>query len=71
MYGLTEQVLRAYGYGRYEISNYAKEGCECRQHKLRHPSQGGLVRGGSLPWQTTHQIHIDMDSFLRAQMRVL
>ena len=30
------------------------------RHKLRHPSQGGLVRGGSLPWQTTHQIHIDM-----------
>lgn len=32
LYGLTERILREYGYGRYEISNYAKEGCECRHN---------------------------------------
>lgn len=32
LYGLTERILREYGYRRYEISNYAKEGCECRHN---------------------------------------
>lgn len=32
LYQLTEQVLREYGYERYEISNYAKRGCECRHN---------------------------------------
>ncbi len=32
LYGLTEQILREYGYRRYEISNYAKEGRECRHN---------------------------------------
>ncbi len=29
MYTMTKQILGAYGYTRYEISNYAKEGFEC------------------------------------------
>lgn len=32
LYGLTERVLQEYGYRRYEISNYAKAGCECRHN---------------------------------------
>jgi len=32
LYELTERILQAYGYRRYEISNYAKEGCECRHN---------------------------------------
>ncbi len=32
LYGLTKHILREYGYQRYEISNYAKEGCECRHN---------------------------------------
>lgn len=32
LYQLTEQVLREYGYERYEISNYAKRGCECHHN---------------------------------------
>lgn len=32
LYQLTEQILREYGYERYEISNYAKKGCECRHN---------------------------------------
>lgn len=32
MYQLTEEILEAAGYHRYEISNYAKEGKECRHN---------------------------------------
>ena len=32
LYGLTERILQEYGYRRYEISNYAKEGCECHHN---------------------------------------
>lgn len=33
MYEMTKQVLLRYGYHRYEISNYAKVGYECRHNK--------------------------------------
>lgn len=32
MYERTEEILASCGYHRYEISNYAKEGCECRHN---------------------------------------
>lgn len=32
MYQDTKQVLKSYGFSRYEISNYAKEGYECRHN---------------------------------------
>ncbi len=32
MYEFTEAFLKQYGYARYEISNYAKEGYECRHN---------------------------------------
>lgn len=32
MYGRTREILNEYGYHRYEISNYAKEGKECRHN---------------------------------------
>lgn len=32
MYWDTKEILSAYGYHRYEISNYAKEGYECRHN---------------------------------------
>ena len=32
IYKATEQILAGYGYHRYEISNYAKEGYECRHN---------------------------------------
>lgn len=34
MYALTKEYLAASGYHRYEISNYAKTGCECRHNKV-------------------------------------
>lgn len=33
IYKETEKVLRQYGYNRYEISNYAKDGCACRHNE--------------------------------------
>ena len=32
MYHMTSKILSEYGYGRYEISNYAKSGYECRHN---------------------------------------
>lgn len=34
MYLFTGQYLKEHGYHRYEISNYAREGCECRHNKV-------------------------------------
>ena len=34
MYALTEKILGACGYHRYEISNYAMDGYECRHNKV-------------------------------------
>lgn len=34
MYAFTKEYLAASGYHRYEISNYAKTGCECRHNKV-------------------------------------
>ncbi|TAH74766.1 MAG: radical SAM family heme chaperone HemW [Anaerolineaceae bacterium] len=33
IYSRTKEILSSYGYERYEISNYAKEGYECRHNK--------------------------------------
>lgn len=32
IYHKTKDILEEYGYGRYEISNYAKPGCQCRHN---------------------------------------
>ena len=34
MYAMTEEILLENGYGRYEISNYAKPGMECAHNKV-------------------------------------
>ena len=50
MYQDTEAYLKKWGYHRYEISNYAREGFECRHNKgywMRYPYLGfGLGASG-------------------------
>ena len=45
MYHITREVLESYGYGRYEISNYAKPGYECR-HNLVYWNRGDYIGVG-------------------------
>lgn len=42
LYLLTKEVLKGYGYHRYEISNYAKKGWECR-HNLVYWTRGDYL----------------------------
>lgn len=67
LYGLTEQVLREYGYGRYEISNYAKEGGECR-HNLgywtRENYLGFGIGAASLVENVRFQNGADLQAYL-------
>lgn len=39
MYYMTKEILNSFGYGRYEISNYAKEGYECK-HNITYWQRG-------------------------------
>ena len=43
MYSMAEEILGSCGIRRYEISNYARPGCECI-HNV-HVWRGGLLRG--------------------------
>lgn len=45
MYHETRRILEEYGYQRYEISNYAKEGFSCR-HNLRYWERGNYCGFG-------------------------
>lgn len=46
MYQLTKEILADYGYARYEISNYAKKGYECRHNNV-YWQRGNYVGFGS------------------------
>ncbi len=68
MYERTEEVLQGAGYHRYEISNYAKEGCEC-QHNLGYWERKeylGLGLGASSLIEETRFHNTDeMEEYLR------
>lgn len=68
MYERTEEVLQGAGYHRYEISNYAKEGCEC-QHNLGYWERKeylGLGLGASSLIEETRFHNTDeMEAYLR------
>ena len=67
MYYLTKEMLKKAGYNRYEISNYAKEGYECK-HNLgywrRIPYLGFGIAAASLYKNTRFQMHSDLDRFI-------
>lgn len=67
MYYLTKEMLKKAGYNRYEISNYAKEGYECK-HNLgywrRIPYLGFGIAAASLYKNTRFQMHSDLDKFI-------
>jgi len=55
MYALTAEILRSHGYKRYEISNYAKEGYECR-HNLKYWKRGEYIGFGLGSSSLFHEI---------------
>lgn len=68
MYEETETILKAYGFHQYEISNYAREGRECR-HNLGY-WQGVPYLGlglGAASFVQNFRFHnlTDMDAYLR------
>ncbi|MDE7417337.1 MAG: radical SAM family heme chaperone HemW [Lachnospiraceae bacterium] len=72
MYQVTKQILAEHGYHRYEISNYAKEGYECRhnciywQRGVGHTADyvgfglGACSTMGSMRWDNTD----DMERYI-------
>lgn len=68
MYERTGELLEAKGYYRYEISNYAKPGCECR-HNIRYWKRHDYVGFGlgaasmvdNIRWKNC----VDMGKYLR------
>lgn len=70
MYERTQEILREYGYHRYEISNYAKEGRECRHNVgyWRRVNYLGLGLGASslienVRWKMTSELAEYLDAF--------
>ncbi|MBR2736455.1 MAG: coproporphyrinogen III oxidase, partial [Firmicutes bacterium] len=78
MYLRTEEILETYGYHRYEISNYAKPGKECR-HNLTYWTMGdylGLGLGaagkiGSRRLQNTEDLNLYMQRFEETETEIL
>lgn len=70
MYLLTEQILQKYNYNRYEISNYAKPGRECR-HNLVYWTRGeylGLgIGAASLINNVRYKNTSELKKYLSAQ----
>ncbi len=65
MYEKAQEILSVYGINRYEVSNYAKEGAQCR-HNM-NVWRGGLLRGygpGAADFDGTDR-HIGVESLFR------
>ena len=67
MYERTEEILEEYGFHRYEISNYAREGKECR-HNLGYWSRteylGIGLGASSFISNTRYHLCTDMASYI-------
>lgn len=73
MYHLTKSFLKENGYERYEISNYAKEGMECR-HNLKYWSRNNYYGFGlsaaSLSENVRYTNVSDMNKYISAMESV-
>ncbi len=72
MYLYTGQYLKDHGYHRYEISNYAKEGCECRHNKVywQRGDYAGFGLGASSMVENVRWSNVsDLDAYYRGVER--
>lgn len=72
LYGLTKRILREYGYKRYEISNYAQRGCECRHNTgywTRESYLGFGIGAASLVENVRFQNGNDLHAYLEEPLR--
>lgn len=70
MYYLTESVLNSAGYYRYEISNYAKPGYECRHNVgywRRVPYIGFGIAAASLYKEKRYMMHTNLEDFIEGK----
>lgn len=71
MYYVTKEIMEKNGYHRYEISNYAKEGYECRHNKgywRRVPYLGFGVGAATLFEGTRYSNPSDIDEYKKCFM---
>ncbi len=62
MYHATAAILREYGYSRYEISNYARKGCECRHNLGYWTGEEYLGLGlGASSYTMNRRFHVEKD----------
>lgn len=67
MYYATREILGEAGYSRYEISNYAKPGFECRHNVgywQRRPYVGFGIAAASFYNHTRYQMHTNLSAFI-------
>lgn len=67
-YKITNDILKAAGYHRYEISNYAREGCECRHNRVyweRGEYLGFGIGAASLMQETRFSNIRDLQMYLK------
>lgn len=68
MYELTDEILRKYGYHRYEISNYALPGYECKHNKKywqREPYVGFGIGAASFIGERRFKNGSDIAAYIR------
>ena len=71
MYRETDRILSIAGYHRYEISNYAKPGFECRHnigYWIRKPYLGFGIAAASFYNETRYAKHRDLDRFIAGDL---
>ena len=77
MYYLTKKVLEEAGYHRYEISNYAKDGFECRHNKVYWTGDpyigfgiGAASYADGVRWSNTDELYPYMKLLLKEENMV-